>query len=130
MTTSTEIVASALGIAPERADRLVTTLRNVGGRNALRWISISDVVEEAEEDPETVRKAVSALLLTFRLVAKYEPYHRECEEPIGPSEASVTKIEDKVSNEEYPRLHRCGGSIESMDDVVIRVRAFLPEGGL
>lgn len=131
MSLSSDTLANALQLTPERATELVSAIARVGQRHAHGWVSLSKLIDETNEPPELLKQAVSALVLAFRLTARFEPYHQSCEQPIGPIEESVTRIEDKVSNGDYPTVCRhCGDYIDGMDDIIVRVLAYVPPGGL
>lgn len=124
--TAAQMLSADLSLTPQRAANIISAIEAGAHLSAPSFISIAAVATIGGEDPEMIRQALAALLLRFKLSAKFEPHHVKCQEAIGPAQDSTWAMEARGYPEVCPHCHE---HIEG-SDVIVKVLAYVPVVGL
>ena len=129
-TTADTVLTRALGLPVEHAEALTRAIRRVALQSSGGSITVYALMTETAEDPEFLKLVLGTLLLARVLRGRFIPYHRRCDQEIGPDEPSAEIIREKASSGLYPTLcPYCHEYLDGVADVVIRILFFLPLEG-
>ena len=115
-------VTSKLGLSEERAAAVALALGTAAKEYSDGRLPIHDIAERSNEDPEVIKDLLVALLITHRVNAKFVPYHRPCDQVLGPDEDSEEEIKIKFESNLYPSYcPNCHDEIADCEDIVIKL---------
>lgn len=122
MTSPADIIATALQVSQQRASAIFQAVRDLAVQSEAQRVTIRGVTAKTGEPREVIEESLVALMLRNVIRARYVPYHRRCDQAIGPDEESKDEVERKAENEEYGDLCRyCGDYLDGAGAIEIRV---------